>query len=129
MLLLSLIAGGEGITITQGACIVMMDRWWNHQSEYQAVSRLYRIGQTRDVQVITLHSDDTIEDQIDEIIAYKGMIAECLVSPNVTKVMKAEEWMHRIQICLRSPKEQQQTQKNAKNRNNIQIQDVEMMEV
>lgn len=113
LLLLSLIAGGEGITITQGACIVMMDRWWNHQSEYQAISRLYRIGQTRDVHVIILHSNNTIEDQIDEIIAYKGMIAECLVSPHVAKVIRAGEWMHRIQICLRSPNENNSQQNDS----------------
>ena len=49
LFLLSLRAGGTGITLTAAQHVVHLDRWWNPAVEDQATDRAYRIGQKRTV--------------------------------------------------------------------------------
>ena len=51
VLLLSLKAGGTGLTLTAANHVVHLDRWWNPAVENQATDRAFRIGQRRNVQV------------------------------------------------------------------------------
>ena len=48
VLLLSLKAGGSGLTLTAANHVVHLDRWWNPAVEEQATDRAFRIGQRRD---------------------------------------------------------------------------------
>ncbi|WQD12493.1 MAG: C-terminal helicase domain-containing protein [Lawsonella clevelandensis] len=68
-MVLSLKAGGTGLTLTAANHVIHCDRWWNPAVENQATDRAYRIGQTKDVQVRKLVCDGTIEERIDDIIA------------------------------------------------------------
>jgi len=45
--LLSLKAGGTGLTLTRATHVLHYDRWWNPAVEDQATDRAYRIGQDR----------------------------------------------------------------------------------
>ena len=49
--LLSLKAGGTGLTLTRATHVLHYDRWWNPAVEDQATDRAYRIGQDHPVQV------------------------------------------------------------------------------
>jgi hypothetical protein len=42
----------------------MMDPWWNAAAENQAMDRIYRIGQTRDVRAIRFLMKDSIEERM-----------------------------------------------------------------
>ena len=53
-MVLSVRAGGTGITLTEASVVVHIDRWWNPAVEDQATDRAYRIGQNRDVTVYKL---------------------------------------------------------------------------
>ncbi len=77
--LLSLKAGGVGLTLTQATHVVHYDRWWNPAAEDQATDRAYRIGQDRPVQVHRLVTENTLEDRIATIIAAKRNLADAVV--------------------------------------------------
>jgi hypothetical protein len=49
--ILSLKAGGSGLTLTAASHVVHFDRWWNPAVENQATDRAFRIGQKRNVLV------------------------------------------------------------------------------
>lgn len=68
---LSLKAGGTGLNLTGANHVFHYDRWWNPAVENQATDRVFRIGQTKDVQVHKFISLGTIEERIDEMIESK----------------------------------------------------------
>ncbi|MEI8410554.1 MULTISPECIES: DEAD/DEAH box helicase [unclassified Kribbella] len=77
--LLSLKAGGVGLTLTRATHVVHYDRWWNPAVEDQATDRAYRIGQDRPVQVHRLVTENTLEDRISTVIATKRNLADAVV--------------------------------------------------
>ena len=62
--LISLKAGGTGLTLTEADYVFVLDPWWNPATEAQAVDRAHRIGQTRPVMVYRMVSSGTIEDKV-----------------------------------------------------------------
>jgi len=62
--LISLRAGGTGITLTAADTVIHYDPWWNPALESQATDRAYRIGQKNPVFVYKMISRGTIEDKI-----------------------------------------------------------------
>jgi superfamily II DNA or RNA helicase len=62
--LISLKAGGFGLNLTEADYCVLLDPWWNPATEAQAVDRIHRIGQTRNVMVYRLVAKDTIEEKV-----------------------------------------------------------------
>lgn len=64
VLLMSLKAGGTGLTLTAADHVFLVDPWWNPQVEAQAADRAYRIGQDKPVFVYRLVSQGTVEERI-----------------------------------------------------------------
>ncbi len=62
--LISLKAGGVGLTLTEADYVFVLDPWWNPAAEAQAVDRAHRIGQERPVMVYRLVSAGTIEEKV-----------------------------------------------------------------
>jgi SNF2 family DNA or RNA helicase len=62
--LISLKAGGFGLTLTEADYVFVLDPWWNPAAEAQAIDRTHRIGQTRPVNVYRMVSRDTIEEKV-----------------------------------------------------------------
>jgi superfamily II DNA or RNA helicase len=62
--LISLKAGGVGLTLTEADYVFVLDPWWNPAVEAQAVDRAHRIGQRRQVFVYRLVARDTIEEKV-----------------------------------------------------------------
>ncbi|KAG6008713.1 hypothetical protein E4U21_004069 [Claviceps maximensis] len=60
--LISTKAGGVGLNITSANKVVIIDPHWNPSYDLQAQDRVYRIGQTRDVEVFRLISLGTVEE-------------------------------------------------------------------
>src|SRR5664280_2869052 len=79
MFVLSLKAGGTGLTLTAANHVVHVDRWWNPAVEDQATDRAFRIGQTRTVQVRKLVCAGTLEEKISVMIREKRGLAEAVV--------------------------------------------------
>ena len=62
--LISLKAGGFGLTLTEADYVFLLDPWWNPAAEAQAVDRAHRIGQHRSVMVYRLIASGTIEEKV-----------------------------------------------------------------
>ena len=50
-MLLSMLAGGEGLNLVGANHVFILDLHWNPAVEVQASDRAHRVGQTRDVYV------------------------------------------------------------------------------
>ncbi|KAL4458507.1 hypothetical protein ABPG75_013372 [Micractinium tetrahymenae] len=64
VLLVSLKAGGVGLNLTAASRVHMLDPWWNPAVEEQAMDRVHRLGQTRDVHIFRYCVKDSIEERI-----------------------------------------------------------------
>ncbi|MBB2893323.1 DEAD/DEAH box helicase [Flexivirga oryzae] len=62
--LISLKAGGVGLTLTEADYVFVLDPWWNPATEAQAIDRAHRIGQDKPVMVYRLVSAGTIEEKV-----------------------------------------------------------------
>ena len=62
--LISLKAGGVGLTLTEADYVYVLDPWWNPAAESQAIDRAHRIGQDKPVMVYRLVSTGTIEEKV-----------------------------------------------------------------
>ena len=70
--LISLKAGGFGLNLTEADYCILLDPWWNPATEAQAVDRIHRIGQLRNVMVYRLAAKDTIEEKVMALKARKA---------------------------------------------------------
>ena len=83
---LSLKAGGTGLTLTAANHVVHVDRWWNPAVEDQATDRAFRIGQRRTVQVRKFVCAGTVEEKIAAMIRDKRGLAARIVGTG-------EQWL------------------------------------
>jgi SNF2 family DNA or RNA helicase len=86
---LSLKAGGVGITLTKANHVFHFDRWWNPAVEDQATDRAFRIGQKKNVVVHKFVTLGTLEERIDEMIESKKKIASSIVGSD-------ESWLTKL---------------------------------
>jgi SNF2 family DNA or RNA helicase len=77
--ILSLKAGGVGITLTKANHVFHFDRWWNPAVEDQATDRAFRIGQNKNVFVHKFVVLGTLEEKIDQMIEDKKKLAGAIV--------------------------------------------------
>ncbi len=76
--LLSLKAGGVGLTLTEADTVILYDPWWNPAVERQAMDRTHRIGQDKPVFVHRLVAAGTVEEKILDMQARKQALADAL---------------------------------------------------
>ncbi|MEU4015773.1 SNF2-related protein [Microbacterium sp. NPDC028030] len=62
--LISLKAGGFGLTLTEADYVFLLDPWWNPAAEAQAIDRTHRIGQDSQVFVYRMIATGTIEEKV-----------------------------------------------------------------
>ncbi|MEO0509230.1 MAG: DEAD/DEAH box helicase [Verrucomicrobiota bacterium] len=76
VILVSLRAGGTGITLHAADYVFLLDPWWNPAVENQAVDRVHRIGQDRRVFVYRMITEGTIEQRIQQLKKEKRELFE-----------------------------------------------------
>ncbi len=100
---LSLKAGGSGLTLTAASHVVHFDRWWNPAVENQATDRAFRIGQKQNVLVHKFVCRGTIEEKIDALIESKRGLSNELLNGsaeiNLTE-LKNEEILRLVALDL-----------------------------
>ena len=91
--LLSLKAGGTGLTLTAADYGLHLDPWWNPAVERQATDRAHRIGQDKPVVSYKLIAESTVEERIIELQAAKRELAEAAIGEEggFVKALTAEE--------------------------------------
>ncbi len=89
--LISLKAGGTGLNLTGADLVIHYDPWWNPAAEDQATDRAHRIGQTRDVDVIKLIAQGTIEEKVTDLSQRKRAIFDRVVISGETALSSLTE--------------------------------------
>jgi SNF2 family DNA or RNA helicase len=79
VLVLSLLAGGQGLNLQEASYVFHFDRWWNPSVQAQAEGRSHRLGQQYPVNVYTYTCEDTIEERIEAVLRHKRRLFADLV--------------------------------------------------
>lgn len=79
VMLVSLKAGGTGITLHAADYVFLLDPWWNPAVEHQAIDRVHRIGQDKTVFVYRLITQGTIEERIQQLKGEKSELFDRVV--------------------------------------------------
>ncbi|NBD14907.1 MAG: DEAD/DEAH box helicase family protein [Cyanobacteria bacterium] len=98
--ILSLKAGGVGITLTKANHVFHFDRWWNPSVENQATDRAFRIGQQKNVFVHKFVTTGTLEERIDEMIEDKKKLAGSIVGSDESWLTELDDNAFRELISL-----------------------------
>ncbi len=77
--LISLKAGGTGLTLTAASYVLHLDPWWNPAVEDQASDRAHRVGQTQPVTIYRLIAEGTIEQRILSLHSEKRELVDALL--------------------------------------------------
>ena len=91
VMVLSLLAGGEGITLTEADVVILYDRWWNPATEDQAIARAHRIGQTEPVTAYILEAKNTIEERLADLLRRKKELASSIVGEDFAEKRVSRE--------------------------------------
>jgi SNF2 family DNA or RNA helicase len=101
--ILSLKAGGSGLTLTAASHVVHFDRWWNPAVENQATDRTFRIGQKKNVLVHKFVCRGTVEEKIDALIESKKSLSDDVLTGsdeiNLTE-MKDDDLLRLVALDL-----------------------------
>ncbi len=89
--LISLRAGGTGLTLTGADMVIHYDPWWNPAVEDQATDRAYRIGQKNNVQVLKFITKNTIEEKIFALQEKKKALIDQMVKSGENFLSKLSE--------------------------------------
>lgn len=79
--LLSAKAGGCGLNLIGASRLVLYDNDWNPANDLQAMSRIWRDGQKRDVFIYRLLTAGSIEEKIYQRQISKTSLSGCVVDP------------------------------------------------
>ncbi len=88
VILISITAGGLGLNLTTGSKVYVMEPQFNPAAEAQAVDRVHRLGQKREVFTYRYIMDDSFEDKMLDLQRKKQSLAD--LSMNRGKLDKAE---------------------------------------
>jgi SWI/SNF-related matrix-associated actin-dependent regulator of chromatin subfamily A member 5 len=104
--LLSTRAGGLGINLQTADTVIIYDSDWNPQADLQAQDRCHRIGQTKQVHVYRLVTDDTVEVKVveraqqklklDAMVVQQGRLADS--NRDTSKKMSKNELLETLKF-------------------------------
>ncbi|KAH7009780.1 SNF2 family N-terminal domain-containing protein [Ilyonectria destructans] len=103
VMLASIGSAGEGLNLIAGNHVHLLEPHWNPMAEIQALNRVHRMGQTREVTVRRYIVKDTIENYIQWVQQDKlKLISRSLDSADLSQEeFEGERWM-RLQKMLKS---------------------------
>jgi hypothetical protein len=103
VMLVSTKAGGQGLTLTGADICIMYDPSWNPAEDSQAVDRVYRIGQKKEVTVFRLITAGTVEEKRYEKQIHKDGIRRAVFTntgSDTTKYFTKEELIRKKVFVL-----------------------------
>jgi len=98
---LSVRAGGTGLTLTKANHVFHFDRWWNPAVEDQATDRAFRIGQSKNVFAHKFVALGTVEERIDQMIEDKKRLAQSITGTDEAWLTELDNDTFRDLIALR----------------------------
>ena len=101
VLLSQIDAGGVGLNIQAANIVILCEPQWKPSTEQQAISRVYRMGQSRKVIVYRLLTEESIDESIVKLLSEKielfnkyandSSIAEAFEKSEVFEISNTEE--------------------------------------
>ena len=88
IIIISLKAGNSGITLHTANNVIIYDLWFNPQVLAQAIARVHRIGQSKDVEADLLVLKNTFDQRIYDILYIKKKLIENFENYNPNKIAK-----------------------------------------
>ncbi|KAL7799056.1 SNF2 family N-terminal domain-containing protein [Trichoderma ceciliae] len=82
VLLVTLSCGAVGLTLTEASRAYLMEPHWNPTLEEQALARIHRIGQTKEVNTVRFIVKDSFEERVVELQKSKTDLAEVIHRQN-----------------------------------------------
>ncbi|KAI4140230.1 MAG: hypothetical protein L6R39_005889 [Caloplaca ligustica] len=95
VILISIGAGGLGLNLTAGSKVYVMEPQFNPAAEAQAVDRVHRLGQTREVAITRYIMESSFEEKMLALQKKKQRLAD--LSMNRGKLDKAEAAKQRLE--------------------------------
>ncbi|KAJ2159081.1 hypothetical protein GGF46_003281 [Coemansia sp. RSA 552] len=80
VLIISKKTGAVGLNLTSANHVIIESLWWNPAIDSQAVDRIYRIGQTKEVHVHMLIARQTVDEDMFEIQERKRRLINAVIS-------------------------------------------------
>src|SRR5699024_637292 len=87
-----IIAGGVGLNIQAANIVILCEPQWEPSTEEQAISRAYRMGQSRDVIVYRLLTDESIDATMLEVFDEKAIIFDLYARDSDVATMALNEY-------------------------------------
>jgi len=100
VLLVSLKAGGVGLTLTAARRVYLMDPYWNPAVENQAVDRIHRLGQLNPVVATKFIIENSIEQRLLEVQQKKADLAKMTLGKPLSKQELQQRRMEELQNLL-----------------------------
>src|SRR6185369_16365893 len=88
--LISLKAGGTGLTLTSADVVIHYDPWWNPAVQAQATDRAYRIGQKKPVMSYHLFAAGSVEERILGLQRSKRHVADAILGSGAASSVLSE---------------------------------------
>lgn len=92
LFLISLKAGGTGLTLTGADMVVHFDPWWNPAVEDQATDRAHRIGQKKTVYSVKLITEHTIEEKVLAMQKRKQAVIDATIGTTDEALLQKLSW-------------------------------------
>ena len=90
MLVSQIQAGGTGLNIQSASVVIITEPQWKPSIEDQAISRAYRMGQSRNVLVYRLLCENTVDEKIRDLLRSKQEIFDTFADKSVAAEANAE---------------------------------------
>lgn len=92
LFIISLKAGGVGLTLTAADYVILYDPWWNEAVEEQAASRAHRIGRDKSLIIKKYLTLQSIEENMLSLKKHKLDLANNLEVSSLR--LNKEDWLH-----------------------------------
>lgn len=91
VLLVSIKAGGQGLNFTAANHVYMMEPQFNPGVEQQAIDRVHRLGQKRDVEIVHYIMEESVEEGILRLQRRKEDLARFTLERKMSRVEEAKK--------------------------------------
>ncbi|MDR2432932.1 MAG: DEAD/DEAH box helicase [Puniceicoccales bacterium] len=100
VLLISLKAGGVGLTLHAAEYAFLMEPWWNPAVEEQAIARIHRIGQKNITTVYRLITEESIEERMRSIQTSKSELFNDFIKTGVDNIAMTNFFLKNLESLL-----------------------------
>ena len=101
VLLVSIKAGGQGLNFTAANKVYMMEPQFNPGVEQQAIDRVHRLGQTRDVEIVHYIMNKSVEEGILTLQEKKTKLAELSLERKMSKSDEAKQRIEELRALFK----------------------------